>query len=178
MKLVNSQNLLIASLLGLLTFLDVFCTSVKAQLGTKPGCQATVDKILQEIRAKGANKVSFRVLKGTANRFNTGNPTNRTDGLLIILDSFYNRQDPLLIQRKFDLIGKILNSGTLLNNWSDNIVSTCNNTAIVSFGPAGSDNVSNFYIQSDGTTKMGECANQDSRSPETPPYLWGLRYCH
>jgi len=170
MKLVNSQSLLIASLLGLLTFFDGFYTLVKAQLEPKPGCQATVDKILQEIRAKGVNKVTFRIFKGTANEYNTGNPTNRTDKLLIILDS-------PSIQSKVYLIEKILNSGTLLNKWSDKIVSTCNNTAIVSFGVAKSDDNNDFYIQSDGTTKPMKCGNPNSRSPETPPYSWGVSYC-
>jgi hypothetical protein len=156
MKLVNSHYLLIAALLGLSTLFDSSYPLAKAQSEPKPGCQATVDKILQEIRSKGVEKASFRVLKGTANNFHTGNPTNRTDELQIILGySFYSRQDPVIRQKEMDLIEKILNSGILLN-WSNDIVSTCNNTAIVTFGPAGSDNTRHFYIKSDGTTKLGE----------------------
>ena len=51
MKLPNSHNLLIASLLGLLTLFAGSYPLVKAQSEPKPGCQATVDKILQEIRS-------------------------------------------------------------------------------------------------------------------------------
>ena len=53
MKLPNSQNLLIASLLGLSTLFAGSYPLVKAQSEPKLGCQATVDKVLQEIRSKG-----------------------------------------------------------------------------------------------------------------------------
>ena len=45
MKPLNSQNLLIASLLGLSTLFANSYPLVKAQSEPKPGCQATVDKV-------------------------------------------------------------------------------------------------------------------------------------
>jgi hypothetical protein len=137
MKLVNSHYLLIASLLGLSTFFDGSYPLAKAQSEPKIGCQATVDNILQEIRSKGVNKVSFRISKGTANKDRIGNPTNRTDELLIVLDPFYKRSQPS-VQSSANLIAKILESREP-KNWSDYIVSNCNNTAIVSFVLYGSD---------------------------------------
>jgi hypothetical protein len=53
MKRLNSQNLLIASLLGLSTLFAGSYPSVKAQSEPKLGCQATVNKVLEEIRSKG-----------------------------------------------------------------------------------------------------------------------------
>jgi len=85
MKLFNSQNLLSASLLGLSTLFAGSFPLVKAQSEPKPGCQATVDKILQEIRSKGVRRVEFSVSKGTANSYRTGNSTNKTDVLDVVL---------------------------------------------------------------------------------------------
>jgi hypothetical protein len=59
MKLFNSQNLLSASLLGLSTLFAGSYPLVKAQSEPKPGCQATVDKILQEIRSKGVSGINL-----------------------------------------------------------------------------------------------------------------------
>ena len=87
MKRLNSQNLLIASLLGLSTLFAGSYPSVKAQSEPKLGCQATVNKVLEEIRSKGVRRVKFSIYKGTANSYRTGNPTNRTDVLNIALSS-------------------------------------------------------------------------------------------
>jgi hypothetical protein len=85
MKRLNSHNLLIASLLGFSTLFAGSYPSVKAQSEPKLGCQATVDKVLEEIRSKGVRQVAFSVSKGTANNYKTGNPTSRTDVLQITL---------------------------------------------------------------------------------------------
>ena len=85
MKRLNYQNLLIASLLGLSTLFAGSYPLVKAQSEPKLGCQATVDKVLQEIRSKGVRRTWFKLYEERANENNTGNPTNRTDELHIIL---------------------------------------------------------------------------------------------
>ncbi|MCS5700068.1 hypothetical protein NZK32_13575 [Cyanobium sp. FGCU-52] len=177
MKRVNSHYLLIVALLGLSTLFDSSYPLAKAQSEPKPGCQATVDKILQEIRSKGVNKVSFRISKGTANKDRIGNPTNRTDELLIVLDPnpLYKRSQQSVLSNA-NLIEKILESKEP-GNWADYIVSNCSNTAIVSFLLYGSDYLIDFYVQSDGTTKFGKCGNKRSGTPYIPPYSWGISYC-
>ncbi len=86
MKLPNSQNLLIASLLGFSTLFAGSYPLVKAQSEPKLGCQATVNKVLQEIRSKGVRRTWFKLYKGKANENNTGNPTNRTDELEMFIE--------------------------------------------------------------------------------------------
>jgi hypothetical protein len=118
MKRLNSQNLLIASLLGLSTVLANSYPLVKAQSEPKLGCQATVDKILQEIRSKGVRRVKFEIYKGVANEDRTGNPTNKT-----------NDQ----------------------SDWGED-----------------------YYIQSDGTTKLNKCVKPENAPNPLP---WGLSIC-
>jgi hypothetical protein len=135
----------------------------------KLGCQATVDKVLQEIRSKGVRRAYIDLSKGTANEGRTGNPTNRTDELSIGLSSFnetYTNRDP----KSDNIINDIMNSEVLMKSWADRIVVNCSNTAIVSFGAVQSDGVVYYYIQSDGKTKLMNCLNTN-----TPPSIlrWG-----
>ncbi len=174
MKLPNSQNLLIASLLGLSTFFDGSYPLVKAQSEPKLGCQATVDKVLQEIRSKGVRWVKYEIDKGVANEGRTGNPTNRTDVLNIALSSvdwsMTTRSDP-----KIDsIIINIMESKILMKSWADRIVANCSNTAIVSFGVYPSDDIEEYYIQSDGTTKLNKCVKPENAPSPLP---WGVSVC-
>jgi hypothetical protein len=157
MKRLNSQNLLIASLLGFSTLFAGSYPSVKAQSEPKLGCQATVDKVLEEIRSKGVRQVAFSVSKGTANNYKTGNPTSRTDVLQITLSSvdwsMITRSDPKIES----IINNIMGSKILMKSWADRIVANCSNTAIVYFGVYKTDGGADYYIQSDGTTKLNKC---------------------
>ncbi len=129
---------------------------VKAQSEPKLGCQATVNKVLEEIRSKGVRRVHWSISKGTANSYRTGNPTNRTDELNITFDSYnetYTNSDP----KSDSIINNIVNSPALMKSWTDKIVANCGNTAIVSFGVYPSDWGEDYYIQSDGTTKLNKC---------------------
>ena len=138
----------------------------------KLGCQATVDKVLQEIRSKGVRRAYiFRLSRGTANEGRTGNPTNRTDELSIALSPFnetYTNRDP----KSDNIINNIMSSGVLMKSWADRIVVNCSNTAIVSFGLDKSDLVVSYYIQSDGKTKEMECVSY----MQTPPLRWGEEF--
>ncbi|NCS16767.1 MAG: hypothetical protein GPJ02_14785 [Microcystis aeruginosa G13-12] len=149
MKLLNSQNLLIASLLGLSTLFANSYPLVKAQSEPKLGCQATVDKVLEEIRSKGVKWVKFEIYKGVANEGTTRNPTNRTDVLHIALSSvdwsMITRSDPKIES----IINNIMGSKILMKSWADRIVANCSNTAIVSFGVYKTDGGEYYYIQSD-----------------------------
>jgi hypothetical protein len=145
--------------------------SIQAQSEPKLGCQATVNKVLQEIRSKGVRRVHWSISKGTANSYRTGNPTNRTDVLNITFDSYnetYTNTDP----KSDSIIDNIVNSPALMKSWTDKIVANCGNTAIVSFGIAQSDFSDSYYIQSDGTTKLMECPDG------TPPSIlpWGKEW--
>ena len=174
MKLPNSQNLLIASLLGLSTLFAGSYPLVKAQSEPKLGCQATVDKILQEIRSKGVRWVKYEIDKGVANEGRTGNPTNRTDVLNIALSSvdwsMTTRSDPKIES----IIINIMESKILMKSWADRIVANCSNTAIVSFGVYPSDDIEEYYIQSDGTTKLNKCVKPENAPSPLP---WGVSVC-
>jgi hypothetical protein len=174
MKLLNSQNLLIASLLGLSTLFAGSYPLVKAQSETKPGCQATVDKVIQEIRSKGVRRAwIYRLSKGTANEGTTGNPTNRTDELSIVLSS-YNETYTNSDTKSENIITNIMNSTTLMKSWADKIVSSCSNTAIVLFGADQTDYVISYYIQSDGKTKLRDCVVNTKTSPSI--LHWGTEW--
>ena len=141
-------------------------------LTPKASCQATVDKVIQEIMAKGVKRVGYRISKGTANEGKTGNPTNRTDKLIITLSS-WNKTYTTSDQRSDKILFDIMNSTALMKNWTDRIVSNCSNTAIVSFGQDQTDYSMSYYIQSDSQTKLMECLHTD-----TPPSIipWGKEW--
>jgi hypothetical protein len=169
MKRLNFQNLLIASLLGFSTLFAGSHLLVKAQSETKPGCQATVDKVLQEIRSKGVRRVHWSISKGTANEGTTGNPTNRTDVLDIVLID-----DVGTTTSNGIAISNIFASPKLLNNWANQIVKNCGNTAKVSFWISQSDISRNYYIQKDGTAIKEKCLQLDNTSEPIPSIPWGL----
>jgi hypothetical protein len=139
--------------------------SVKAQSEPKLGCQATVDKVLQEIRSKGVRRVEFSVSKGTAN-YRTGNPTSRTDVLAVVMGERVSNTD-------LPQISNIMASSQLMNTWANQIVKNCGNTAIVYFGVSNTDGFFSYYVQSDGTTKLRECLKAS-----TPPSIlpWGKEW--
>lgn len=138
--------------------------SLQAQI---PSCQATVDQVLQEIRAKEVKTVDFNISRGTANESNTGNPTNRTDVLRIGMGKHG------MGERERNQIENILSSSRLMNFWANNIVKSCGNTAIVVFNLNFSDWIISYYIQSDGTTKEQECVYP----PTSNSLPWGVSVC-
>jgi hypothetical protein len=142
----------------------------------KASCQATVDKVIQEIRAKGVKNVRYGVSRGTANEGKTGNPTNRTDELIITLSS-WNETYTTDNQRIGDIINNIMNSTALMKNWSDKIVSNCGNTALISFGYYFSDFIVDYYIQSDGKTKLRKCVDLQPNGNYVYPLPWGVSVC-
>ena len=147
--------------------------SVQAQSEPKLGCQATVNKVLEEIRSKGVRWVKYEIYKGVANEGRTGNPTNRTDVLQITLSSvdwsMITRSDPKIES----IINNIMGSKILMKSWADRIVANCSNTAIVYFGVYKTDWGEDYYIQSDGTTKLNKCVPGG-----TPGLLpWGVSHC-
>ncbi|WP_287732390.1 hypothetical protein [Microcystis sp. M090S1] len=147
--------------------------SVQAQSEPKLGCQATVDKVLQEIRSKGVRRTWFKLYEERANENNTGNPTNRTDELEIILSAWDFTKKPTVDSRSQSIINNIMSSKSLLKSWADIIVANCGNTAIVGFGNDQSDWGEDYYIQSDGTTKLNKCVPGG-----TPGLLpWGVSIC-
>ena len=155
MKPLNSQNILIASLLGLSTLFANSYPLVKAQSEPKLGCQATVNKVMQEIRSKGVRKVKFEIYKGVANEGvanegKTGNPTSRTDVLHTVMGERVSKTD-------LPQINNVMGSSQLMNTWANQIVKNCGNTAIVYFGVSNTDWGEDYYIQSDGTTKLNKC---------------------
>ena len=168
MKLPNFQNLLIASLLGLSTLFAGSFPLVKAQSEPKLGCQATVDKVLQEIRSKGVRQVGFNISKGTANQYHTGNPTNRTDQLEISLSSYSPSSDKP-DQRSSHIQESILSSSVLMKSWADRIVANCNNTAVVIFPIEQSDITVEYAIQSDGKTRERQ-VDQRYFKPNSAPW--------
>ena len=174
MKPLNFQNLIIASLLGLSTLFAGSYPLVKAQSEPKPGCQATVNKVLQEIRSKGVRRVEFSVSKGTANEGRIGNPVDRTDVLNIVLSSYYSETRTNSDSRSQYIIDNIMNSTILMKSFADKIVVNCSNTAIVEFGMDGSDWAKIYYIQSDGTTKLNKCVKPENAPSPLP---WGVSVC-
>jgi len=133
---------------------------------TQASCQATVDKILQEIRSKGVRRVEFSISKGTANNGMTGNPTSRTDVLAVVMRERVSNTD-------LPQISNIMASSQLMNTWANQIVKNCGNTAIVYFGVSNTDGFFSYYVQSDGTTKLRECLKAS-----TPPSIlpWGKEW--
>jgi hypothetical protein len=67
-----------------------------------------------------------------------------------------------------------MGSKSLLKSWADRIVANCSNTAIVGFGNDQSDWGEDYYIQSDGTTKLNKCVKPENAPNPLP---WGLSIC-
>lgn len=131
-------------------------------------CQETVEKVLQEIRAKGVRQVGFNISKGTANQYHTGNPTNRTDQLEISLSSYSPGSDKPE-QRSYHIQESIFSSSVLMKSWADRIVTNCNNTAVVIFPIEQSDITVQYAIQSNGKTRERQ-VDQRYFKPNSAPW--------
>lgn len=137
-------------------------------------CQRTIDNVSRQIRGKGVRQTSFAVNRRTANQGRTGNPTNRTDELIITLIPFFDQALTKPDRRSSEITTNILTSAVLMKNWADKIVSDCSNIAIVNFNEAQTDFSVDFYIQSDGSTKLQKCIDAGN-NPNILP--WGVSVC-
>ena len=143
MKLTN----LIATTL-ILSQLFAFPQLANAQLS----CQGTVNKVVKQIRSQGVPQVKTSLLRGQANNYNTGNPTNRKDALEISMA-------PRSRDNSSKVIESILNSGQLMNGWANSIVRACGGTAVVNFKLYQTDLEVSYAIQADLRTKVRQCVD-------------------
>lgn len=137
-------------------------------LNAQSSCQASIDFVTNEIRAKGVRRSWYELDRGEVNH--PGNPTNRTDLLGFAL-SPYNKAYTNLNRRSSYIIDNIMSSPVLMKSWADKIVANCNNIAVVDFGADQSDWVVSYAIQADGKTKKRECIDWS-----TPP-SWNQEHC-
>ncbi|WP_069791549.1 hypothetical protein A5482_014640 (plasmid) [Cyanobacterium sp. IPPAS B-1200] len=131
-------------------------------------CQATVNGVIREINRKGVTTVNQRVLQGTANENNYGNPTDRTDEISIVMGNHNSSNN------ERHRIADILYSAVLMNSWANTIVKECGSTAVVSFGLNFSGWNMSYAIQADGKTTPRDC-----REPgySTRRLAWNEMYC-
>ncbi len=130
-------------------------------------CQATVNDVINQIKNKGVSHVRFEVEKSVANEYHDGNPTQRNDILNIILGGY------MMSDREHYQVVNILYSSVLMNAWANEIVKSCGNTAVVSFGENQTDWIMQYAIQEDGKTKERECLETSSNDK----LAWNLQYC-
>lgn len=151
--------------------IGVFPTLLPKTALAQSSCQNTTKKVVKQMRNKGVPQVIINIGKDEANQGKTGNPTNRTDSILLTL-SHYN-QSNIPSPQSAEKIENILKSPVLLKTWADLIVANCKNTAVVMFLQDQSDWLLQYAIQADGTTKKSEC-NYDH---EVNPLPWNQYNC-
>lgn len=129
----------------------------------RASCQETVNKVLLQIKAKGArNPHIYKLSKGTANQGRTGNPTSRSDELGIAITDT-KRED----KKAWEII-----QSKSLQIWADAIALNCPNTAVVMFGLA--DNIEYFFVWADARTTNGTCLPSNPSGYSSLP--WGKIY--
>ena len=138
-------------LLGISLFNLALPVTASPMIVAQSSCQATVNGVIREINRKGVTAVNLRVFQGTANDSNYGNPTNRTDEILIVMGNQDSRDS------EGHRIADILSSTVLMNSWANTIVKECGSTAVVSFGLNHSGWNMSYAIQADGNTAPREC---------------------
>ena len=140
--------------------------SPTSELPVSTECQSTINSIVKVIKSKRVRAVIIIMDQGTANQWHTGNPTNRSDSLMLGLQSHTHIGNGFNIDRHSDAVASnIMSSPVLMKTWSDKIVSNCNNIADVSFNVTGTGYTQQFSIQSDGKTQQRECASESSNDP-------------
>ena len=70
---------------------------------------------------------------------------------------------------------RYMSSKVLMKNWADKIASDCQNTALITFGQDQTDFGEDYYIQSDGKTKLRKCVDAGPAVPNPAP--WGVWVC-
>jgi hypothetical protein len=133
------------------------------ELPEKLTCQARVNEVITKIQREGVEKIKTEVRPRKINH--PDNPTSRSDELIVVMIPT-NRKTALIID-------DIINSATLLRVWSDAIVESCGNTAIIRFKVARSNFVRAYYVQYDGKTRQVECV----KFTVSDHYPWGTEYC-
>jgi hypothetical protein len=133
------------------------------ELPEKLTCQARVNEVMTKINKEGVEKIKTEVRPRKINH--PENPTNRTDELIVVMVPT-NKRTALIIE-------DIIYSATLLRVWSDAIVESCGNTAIVRFRIDRSNFVRAYYVQYDGKTRQVECV----KFTVPDHYPWGTEYC-
>jgi copper chaperone CopZ len=140
----------------------------------KMSCQQTVDRIIQKIKNKGVKRIEYNIDRNIVNQIYRGNPSNRNDQLVFLFGKIKKHQERY---SDYHQIINILSSKQLLNAWSNRVVSSCGNTAIVAFVQANTDGGTSFFIQSDGKTKESTCIYPGNFG-ELPKFLpWGVEIC-
>ena len=142
-----------------------FSLPVKAQ----SRCQAIINSIVNELKAKGVRRVIVEKTTVTNRR----NPTNRTNEIIFVL-SPYNESYTSLDTRSDRIVSNIMASGVLMKSYADRIVSNCQDIAVVIFGADQSDWLIDFAIQSNGKTRPRDCIPSGSNLTAN----WNQTYCH
>ena len=131
----------------------------------RPGCQATVNKVLAAMRSAGAKNTSYSVSRKSAEQY-SGNPTDRSDQIIFSLkDSSSQGYQP---------IAQSLMRSPKMQAQANNIATNCGNTAIISFGVYGTDNFHSYFVGASGEATPQRCAAWDRSKKLTP---WGEGIC-
>lgn len=129
MKLLNSQNLLLASLLGFSTLFASSYPLFQAQSEPKLSCQATIDLVRYELSKKGFfvpvknppagadGRPKLKIDKSTIRENWYDYPTERTDAVIFVLGETVN----------------LHNSPKYMATLAGKIIAKCNNVGFVEF---------------------------------------------
>ncbi|MFN9548608.1 MAG: hypothetical protein ACK6AD_16360 [Cyanobacteriota bacterium] len=129
-------------------------------------CQATVNKVLAAMRSAGAKNTSYSVSRKSANEHYSGNPTDRSDQIVFTLkDSSSQGYQP---------IAQSLMGSPKMQAQANNIAKNCGNTAIITFGVYGTDNIHAYFVGASGAATPQRCAAWDRSKVLTP---WGEGIC-
>jgi hypothetical protein len=146
-------------------------------------CRENTRLVVREIGSFGT-PVYLRT-DNNANSYHSGNPTDRRGYLSIVLGNLRSEQGIYTLAYSFNskqpkevyqTVSNILNSHALQQKWSNSLVKSCPDLAVVSYGLANSDWIVEYAIQENETTRRRDCLDYD-RDRSSLPLSWNTRGC-
>jgi hypothetical protein len=174
-------------LLTTISNLTVTNAHANSETTAQDRCSETTQSVVKEIGSFGTPVYLWS--DNNANRYHTGNPTDRQRDLSIILGNLrssepeiytlaypFNSKQP---KKVYQTVSNILNSPALQQKWSNSLVKSCPDLAVVGYSLANSDWVVEYAIQENETTKRRDCVDYDilDRASNSRPMSWNTRRC-
>jgi hypothetical protein len=168
---IARQKLLSGCLLWTIAFSTIIAPSTANTKSTtknsdKERCVAATNSVVKEIGSFGTSVYIKKDYE--ANRYHSGNPSNRKGYLSLVLGNLRGVQSYTLVfasntkpSRMNYVILNIMTSAALQKKWVHYLAKNCSDLAVISLGEANTDSVVEYAIQADNTMRLRDCIDPD-----------------
>jgi hypothetical protein len=137
-------------------------TKSTAKDNDKERCMTAINSVVEEIGSFGTPVYLKKDYE--ANRYHSGNPSDRKGYLSIVLGNLRGVKDYTLAfrsntepSRVYYIIENIMNSVALQKKWANYLAKNCSDLAVMSLNEAHTDSVVEYAIQADNTMRLRDC---------------------